>query len=291
MNLTLALARARALTRDEPNSNPSPVGRLAGVQIVVNETTYPAYPQSNRRPSGGWFTAIGDAPDFSSLAIHFKDPAKLCSAEAGDDVAGGSIGDRLWIRLGTASAKAADFEQLPLLEEAMQATIQYSDSGSGARAAAFLATSSTLALRAWDNTTGATSALRATVAKTQRPCSSCTSRACSSGLASYCSRWVVYQPSEACSHLSTHRARRGCSSRPVTRRGSSRYRLLSHSFSSRDHTRLLRPRNGRSHEVGRHHRRRCQPDHWNLHALRALRHVCHYVRVPSRPGQCVRDRQ
>ena len=145
MNLTLALARARALTRDEPNSNPSPVGRLAGVQIVVNETTYPAYPQSNRRPSGGWFTAIGDAPDFSSLAIHFKDPAKLCSAEAGDDVAGGSIGDRLWIRLGTASAKAADFEQLPLLEEAMQATIQYSDSGSGARAAAFLATSSTLA--------------------------------------------------------------------------------------------------------------------------------------------------
>ena len=185
MNLTLALARARALTRDEPNSNPSPVGRLAGVQIVVNETTYPAYPQSNRRPSGGWFTAICDAPDFSSLAIHFKDPAKLCSAEAGDDVAGGSIGDRLWIRLGTASAKAADFEQLPLLEEAMQATIQYSDSGSGARAAAFLATSSTLALRAWDNTTGATSALRATVAKTQRPCSSCTSRACSSGLASY----------------------------------------------------------------------------------------------------------
>ena len=61
-------------------------GGLAGVQIVVNETTYPSYPQSNRRPSGGWFTATGDHPATSSMSLHFKDPAKLCSAEAADDV-------------------------------------------------------------------------------------------------------------------------------------------------------------------------------------------------------------
>ena len=91
------------------------MGSLAGVQIVVNETTYPSYPQSNWRPSGGWFTATGDLPELSSMAIHFKDPAKLCSAEAVDE-AGGSIGDRLWLRL-----PSDDFEQLPLLEEELRA--------------------------------------------------------------------------------------------------------------------------------------------------------------------------
>ena len=91
------------------------MGSLAGVQIVVNETTYPSYPQSNWRPSNGWFTATGDLPELSSMAIHFKDPAKLCSAEAVDE-AGGSIGDRLWLRL-----PSDDFEQLPLLEEELRA--------------------------------------------------------------------------------------------------------------------------------------------------------------------------
>ena len=91
------------------------MGRLAGVQVVVNETTYPAYPQSNWRPTDGWFTATGDPPEFSSMTIHFKDPAKLCSAEAVDE-AGGSIGDRLWLRL-----PSDDFENLPLLEEELQA--------------------------------------------------------------------------------------------------------------------------------------------------------------------------
>jgi hypothetical protein len=91
------------------------MGSLAGVQIVVNETTYPSYPQSNWRPSGWWFTATGDPPELSSLALHFKDPAKLCSAEAVDE-AGSSIGDRLWLRL-----TSDDFEQLPLIEEEVQA--------------------------------------------------------------------------------------------------------------------------------------------------------------------------
>ena len=63
-------------------------GRLAGVQIVVDENTYPSYAETNRRPSDGWFTATGDPPETSSMTFHFKDPAELCSASANDHVAG-----------------------------------------------------------------------------------------------------------------------------------------------------------------------------------------------------------
>ena len=93
--------------------------RLAGLQMVVNDTTDPPYPQSNVR-SPPFFSASGDRPSTSTMAVHFKDPAKLCSAKAADHEAG-SIGDRLWVRLGTASAQAADFEQIPLSLTELQA--------------------------------------------------------------------------------------------------------------------------------------------------------------------------
>ena len=92
---------------------------LAGLQMVVDDTIFLPYPQTNVR-SPPFFPANGDRLATSTLAVHFKDPVKLCSAEAADHVAG-SIGDRLWVRLGTASAQAADFEQIPLLEKELQA--------------------------------------------------------------------------------------------------------------------------------------------------------------------------
>ena len=102
---------------------------LVGLQAVVSDTSFPPYPHSNVRSPpfignlGGLATSI--------MAVHFKDPAKLCSAEAADHVAG-SIGDRLWVRLGTASAMASDFEQLPLLETELQAAMPYNGFTPGA---------------------------------------------------------------------------------------------------------------------------------------------------------------
>ena len=93
-------------------------GHLAGLQAAVSDTSFPSYPHSNVR-SPPFFSASGDLAT-STMSVHFKDPAKLCSAEAADHVAG-SIGDRLWANLGTTSAKGADFEIMPLLETELQA--------------------------------------------------------------------------------------------------------------------------------------------------------------------------
>ena len=188
------------------------MGSLAGVQIVVNETTYPSYPQSNWRPSGWWFTATGDPPELSSLALHFKDPAKLCSAEAVDE-AGSSIGDRLWLRL-----TSDDFEQLPLIEEEVQAGMPDSgwNLGRCLPSNVFYPGSLGMGLHYWRHVGRTT----ASACEDAGPVFlTCTSTACSSVLASYCSGRVVQQPSEACSHPFRHRGR---PSRPVTRRLSSR---------------------------------------------------------------------
>ena len=121
------------------------MGSLAGVQVVVNETTYPAYPQSNWRPTDGWFTATGDPPELSSMTIHFKDScARL----------------RQLTRLAVASATGSG-------SDCLRMTLRNSRSSrkscrpacrtpAGIRAAAFRATSFTLARWAWDYTTGAT---------------------------------------------------------------------------------------------------------------------------------------
>ena len=92
---------------------------LAGLQMVVDDTSFPPYPHTNVR-SPPFFPANGDRLATSTLAVHFKDPAKLCTADTADLVAG-SIGDRLWVRPGTASAQAADFEQIPLSLTELQA--------------------------------------------------------------------------------------------------------------------------------------------------------------------------
>jgi len=113
--------RFRKLPRLSPTLLFDSLGQIAGIQFAFNTSAgFPVYPgtgiisppyfppsSANSQEAGIW-----------TATVHFSNPAHLCSNTA--KLPAGSVGDRLWARIGEGlSNDASDFYALPLTRGAI----------------------------------------------------------------------------------------------------------------------------------------------------------------------------